>query len=327
MHVDEFIVWHQGEWARLETLVRRARRLRRHRLDPAELDELTSLYQRSAGHLSYATTNFADPGLIARLSRLVGDAAALIYGARRPNRRAPVRFFTDTFPNAVWQLRRMVLLSAVLTFVPALAVGAWFANSPSAIDASTPAALRQAYVQHEFADYYTSEPAAAFAAQVYTNNVRVGALAFASGILAGVPTVYLLVSNGANVGEAAGLFTAAGQAGKFWGLLVPHGLLELTSVVLAGAAGMRLGWTLVDPGDRRRVDALAEEAQRAVVLVLGTVATFAVAGAIEAFVTGSGLPTALRVGVGVLAEAALVTLVAAAALRSARDDPACDRSA
>jgi len=90
---------------------------------------------------------------------------------------------------------------------------------------------------------------------------------------------------------------------------------------------MRLGWTLVDPGDRRRVDALAEEAQRAVVLVLGTVATFAVAGAIEAFVTGSGLPTALRVGVGVLAEAALVTLVAAAALRSARDDPACDRSA
>ncbi|MDQ2754706.1 MAG: stage II sporulation protein M, partial [Actinomycetota bacterium] len=282
MDIDGFLGRHQDEWRRLDHLTQRARR---HRLDPAELEEFASLHQRTSGHLSFARTNFSDPTLLARLSRLVAASGAVLYGARRRELRNLGRFFTVTFPQAVWEIRRMVLLSALLTFVPALAVGIWFANSPSAINASTPAAVRQAYVQHDFQDYYSSQPAAAFATEVYTNNVRVSALAFAGGILAGVPTAYLMVSNGANVGAAGGLFAAAGQSGKFWGLILPHGLVELTSVVLAGAAGLRLGWTLIDPGDRRRGTALAEEGRRAVVLVLGTVATLAVAGLIEGFVT------------------------------------------
>jgi uncharacterized membrane protein SpoIIM required for sporulation len=114
------------------------------------------------------------------------------------------------------------------------------------------------------------------------------------------------VLNGANVGVAAGLFAAAGQNAKFYRLVLPHGLLELTAVVIAGGAGLRLGWSLIDPGDRLRRDALREEGRRTVVLVLGLIATFAVAGLIEGFVTGSPLPTVVRVGIGVAAASAFV---------------------
>ena len=130
--------------------------------------------------------------------------------------------------------------------------------------------------------------------------MQVAIYAFAAGILLCGVTAYILVTNGANVGVAAGLFAAAGQSPKFWGLILPHGLLELSAVVIAGAAGLRLGWAIIDPGDQSRRDALAEQGRRSVVIVLGLIVAFAVAGTIEGFVTGSGLPTFFRVGLGVV---------------------------
>jgi uncharacterized membrane protein SpoIIM required for sporulation len=144
---------------------------------------------------------------------------------------------------------------------------------------------------------------------VFTNNVRVGILAFAAGVLLCLPTALLLVTNGANLGVAGGLFAAAGELPKFFGLILPHGLLELTAVVVAGGAGLRLGWAVVAPGDRPRREALAEEGRRSVVIVLGLIVAFLVAGLIEGFVTGRPWPTALRVGVGVAAEATFVGYV------------------
>src|SRR6202041_221819 len=116
-------------------------------------------------------------------------------------------------------------------------------------------------------------------------------------------------THGANPGESAGLFSHAGQVGRFFGLILPHGLLELTSVVIAGGSGLRLGWAGIDPGDPRRSDAPVEEGRRAVTVVLGLVLTFAVAGSIEGFVTGSALPTWARVGVGVTVEVAFAVYI------------------
>ncbi|HEX7276740.1 MAG TPA: stage II sporulation protein M, partial [Acidimicrobiales bacterium] len=229
-----------------------------------------------------------------------------VYGTRSRTLRAVGRFFGVTFPAALWHIRHFVAVSAVLLFVPALAFGIWVANSPAALDATGPEAVRQSYVQEDFEDYYSSAPAAAFASQVFTNNVRVAILAFAGGIAFCLLTAAILAFNGANVGVAAGLFHAAGAAPKFWGLILPHGLLELTAVCIAGGAGLRLGWTLIDPGDRPRATALVEEGRKAMVIVLGLVVVFLVAGLIEGFVTGSTLPTAARVGIGVAAEVAFL---------------------
>ena len=306
MDVDTFLTTNQASWDRLSWLVGRAGR-RVRRLSPDELEELVALYQRTATHLSYARTTYHDPALTATLSSLVARAGAVVYGSRPRTVRALGRFFAITFPAAVWYSRRFVAVSAALFLVPAFAIGLWIATSPRAVEATGPRAVREAYVNQDFEQYYKSAPASEFASQVFTNNVQVSIYAFAAGVAFCVLTAFILVLNGAHVGIAAGLFAAVGQQTKFWGLILPHGLLELTAVFIAGGAGLRLGWTLIDPGDRTRRPALAEEGRRALAIVAGLVVVFAVAGTIEGFVTGSSLPTWARVGIGVVGELTLLS--------------------
>jgi uncharacterized membrane protein SpoIIM required for sporulation len=314
--IDRFITTNQGSWTRLEQLTASAGRAR---LGPAEVDELVQLYQRASTHLSHARTERADPVLVARLTRLVANARGVLYGTRARSLAGIARFFTTSFPAAVWHARRFVVASALLLFVPALVLGAWLARSDAALDASAPDALREAYVEEDFEAYYSSEPASQFATEVTVNNIQVGFLAFAVGILLCVPTAYILATNGANLGMAAGLFAAVGQQPKFYGLILPHGVLELSAIVVAGAAGLAVGWAIVDPGDRSRSAALAEQGRRSAVIALGLVLAFVVAGTIEAFVTPSGLPTSMRVAIGTAAGAAFWAYVVLLGRRAASE--------
>jgi uncharacterized membrane protein SpoIIM required for sporulation len=307
--IDRFIVRNAGAWQRLEDLTARARKSGSRSLAPAEIDEFVALYQRTAAQLSHARGYYDDPGLTARLTTLVASANAALYGTRPASLRGLGRFFTETFPAAIWYSRRFVLASAALMFVPMLILGVWTANSERALDVAVPKEEQQALLQSRFEDYYSSEPASEFSTKVLINNIQVSFLAFAGGVLACVGTAIILVQNGISVGIAGGLFVHAGQAGKFFGLVLPHGLLELTSVTIAGAAGLRIGWAIIAPGDRPRSAALAEEGRRSVVIVLGLMLCFVVAGIIEGFVTPSGLPTFARVGVGVLVEVGFLTWV------------------
>ena len=317
MDVDRFLERNRPLWQRLDELTRRASR-GIGRLSTNELDELVAGYQRASTHLSLARATFHDPSLTAELTDLVARAGAIVYGTRPRTWRAPLRFLGDTFPAAVWYARWFVVISVALFMLPAVTLGAWLSSSPRALDVAAPAALREAYVEEDFEEYYSSDPAAEFASSVTTNNIQVAMLAFAGGILACLFTVYVLVTNGANLGLAAGVFHAAEEQAKFYGLILPHGLLELTAIFVAGAAGLRLGWTLIDPGDRRRGAALIEEGRRAVVIVIGLVGAFVVAGLIEGFITGSRLPTWARVGTGVVVEVAFITYIVTRGRAAAR---------
>jgi uncharacterized membrane protein SpoIIM required for sporulation len=308
LDIDGFINRNQPVWHRLEQRARRARR-GVSRLGPGEVDELVADYQRASAHLSYARTAFADPGLTGRLTRLVAEANGVIYGKRARTLSTIRRFFRTTFPGAVWYARRFVLVSLACLLVPAFAVGAWVANSDAALDVSIPEEARDAYLTQDFEDYYSSDPAAQFATSVTVNNIQVAITAFAAGIFLCLGALFILINNGAHVGVAAGVFVWAGEAPKFFGLILPHGLLELTAVAVAGAAGIHMGWAIIAPGDRSRADAVGEAGRRAMVIVLGLVLAFIVAGLIEAFVTGTGWPTWLRVGIGVAVELAFVLYV------------------
>jgi uncharacterized membrane protein SpoIIM required for sporulation len=316
MDIDRFIATHRDSWERLDELTRRAARNPR-RLTGAEVEELLAGYRQAATHLSYARTYLADPGLVGRLTLLVARAGAVVYGTRPATLRAAWRFVTETFPAAVWHLRRFVAIATLWCLAVGLAVGTWMARSPAALDAAAPAALREAYVEEDFAAYYSSRPSAEFAGRVFTNNLGVGILAFAGGLTLGLLTVAILTVNAANIGFAAGLFAAAGQAARFWGLVLPHGLLELTAVFIAGGTGLSVGWAAIEPGERTRREALADEARRAVAVVLGLAGVFGAAGAIEGFVTGSTLPTTARIGIGVTAEAAFLAYASVLGRRAA----------
>ncbi len=301
MDIDAFVVRNQGAWFRLSQLTTLARKPRS--LSADQLDELIHLYQRTSAHLADARVTYAaDPALVGRLTLLVSDANNVLYSQRDVEiKRSLGEFATTTFPKSVWDIRWFVLTAALLTTVPWAVLNVWLAVSPRAVNATGPAALRDSYIYGEFADYYRSDSASAFANAVFWNNVRVAILAFALGILLCVGTALLLAYNGANVGIAAGLFTNVGEWQKFWGLILPHGLLELSAVIVAGAAGLRIGWTVIDPGDRTRLLALGEEGRRAGTVLMGLVVAFLIAAMIEGFVTGQPWPTAVRIGIGVVA--------------------------
>jgi len=299
MDIDAFVAAHQSEWSRLQALTRQARRPRR--MSPGELDEMTALYQRCGTQLAHARVAYAgDATLISRLTLLVGDTHALLHGQREGEPvRAIAGFATRTFPAAVLSLRRYILAAALLTVIPWAVFQVWLSISPRAFDLVAPDAVKQAYIERDFESYYSSQPAQNFATQVFLNNVRVAFLAFAAGILLCIVTAAILAQNGANGGAAGGMFTHVGESGRFWGLILPHGLLELSAIIVAGAAGLRIGWSIIDPGDRTRFSALTLESRRAGNVLVGLIAAFLLAALVEGFVTGRPWSTAVRVGIGV----------------------------
>jgi len=300
MDVDVFIRAHRAEWDRLDRLARAAGS--RRGLATGEADELVELYQRAATHLSVVQSRFPDAVLVARLSRLVATARAAVVGVPTPAWRAIGQFVAVTFPAAVYRTRWWWAATAAGSLLVMVATGIWVATHPAVQAALLPPATVRSLVQHDFSGYYRAHPALDFAARVWTNNAFVAAEALLTGVLFGVLTILVLLANAVNVGVAAGYLAAAHRLGLFFGLILPHGMLELTAVFVAAGAGLRLGWTVIDPGPRRRADALAEEGRAAGVIALGLVGVLAVSGGIEAFVTPSGLPTWARLSVGFLAE-------------------------
>ena len=298
MDIDAYVAAHRHEWDRLEQLLRRAGGVgRRGRWSGAEVDELVTLYQRVATHLSVVRSASPDPALVGRLSSLVARARSAVTGTESPAWADLGRFFARTYPAALYRSARWWVPVGVAFSLVGLVVGWWVAATPR-VQASiaAPEQIRQ-LVERDFEGYYSSAPAGSFAARVATNNAWVAALALALGVLV-VPVLWILWTNALNVGVSGGLMAAGGRLDVFFGLVLPHGLLELTCVFVAAGAGLRLGWAWVDPGPRTRSQALADEGQAAGALAIGLAATLAVSGVVEAFVTPSGLPTWARVGIG-----------------------------
>lgn len=281
------------------------------------MDELVDLYQRTATHLSVIQSRSPDPALVARLSGLVAKSRSAIGGSPTPAWRDVARFLAVTFPAAAWRLRRWWLGATVASLLVATAMAVWVATTPSVQTAVLPPADVRELAVRDFVNYYSENPASSFAARVWTNNAWVAAGCLSLGVLLGLPTLWILLQNSLNVGVAAGFLISAGKANVFFGLVLPHGLLELTAVFLAAAAGLKVGWTVIDPGRRRRVDALAEEGRTAMTIALGLVLVLFLAGLIEAFVTPSPLPTWARIGIGVLAEVAFLGYVGVLGRRAA----------
>ena len=189
------------------------------------------------------------------------------------------------------------------------AVMMWWLLEHPAVEQSllTPQEVDQ-LVNQDFEGYYSEYAASHFALQVWVNNAWVTALCLALGIL-GAPVVYLLFNNVANLAIIGAIMHRHGHGQHFWGLLMPHGLLELTAVFVAGGVGLRLFWSWVAPGPVSRARSLAREGRTVGTVALGLVLVLFVSGLIEGFVTPSPLPTWARVGIGIVAEAAFFAYV------------------
>lgn len=300
--VEAFVSVHQPQWDRLAYLTRRQRRL-----SGAEAEELVVLYQRVGTHLAALRAAGADPVSIGRLSGLIADARGAVTGVQAPVWRDISKYFLVSFPAALYASRRWWITIGLLFYL----VAAWAAwrvlAHPEVIDSiATPDQIKQ-LVEHDFEAYYSENPAQDFALRVWINNATISAAVLALGILL-IPSVFVLWDNALNLGLSAGLMIGHDRGGLFFSLIAPHGLLEITAVFVAAAAGLRLGWAWVVPGPRTRMQAVAQTGRATVGMAIGLAAVLLVTGLIEAFVTPF-LPGPVRVTIGIVAELAFITYV------------------
>ena len=300
--LDAFVAAHQREWLRLEHLARHGS------ASGAEADEILDLYQRVATHLSVVRSAAPDPSLVTYLSSLLARARTRSAGTRSVAWSDLRVFFTDSFPAALYRTRRWWILTALANLGVALVIGWWFLSHPQFESSLMSPSEIDKLVNTDFENYYSEFAASSFAARVWTNNAWISAICIALGIL-GVPVVYVLFQNVLNLAAIGAIMVNHDRGGLFFGLILPHGLLELTAVFVAGATGLRLFWAWVEPGPRARAQAVAEEGRSAVAVALGLVVVLAVSGVIEAFVTPSPLPTWARISIGVIVELAFIAYV------------------
>ncbi len=292
MDLDSYVLQHSRQWDRLAELTGQ-----RRAMTGDEADELIDLYSRVSTHLSVVRSTAADAVLEARLSALVASARSIITGVNVPVWQTVGRFFTATFPATVYRARRW-WISVGLVSIATVTFIIWrVITVPGLTDALLSAEQAQQLVDHDFAQYYSDNPAADFAFQVWLNNARVTAVCLILGVLI-VPVIIVLWVNLANLGMIAGFMIGAGRADVFYGLLLPHGLLELTIIFVAAGAGLRLGWSWIAPGPRTRASALASEGRAAGAMALGLGVWLLVSGLVEGFVTPSRLSAPERLAIG-----------------------------
>lgn len=294
MDLDALTAARRAEWERLDALSRA------RRLTGEEVDELVTRYQAASADLADIKTSAGRTPHGDHVSTMLGRARLRLTGAPENVLRQIPRFFALQLPAALYRVRWTTGAVAVAFVLVALVVALWISGDAALIASLGPQAQLEQYAENDFTQYYSENPAAVFAGTVWTNNAWIAAQCVLFGVT-GIWPLMVLVQNAVGVGTAAAVMLAFGRGDVFVLYILPHGLLELTCIFVAGAAGLHVFWAWVAPGRRPRAEALAEAGRSLAAVALGLVLALAVAGLIEGFVTGQPWPWPVKIGIGAAA--------------------------
>lgn len=295
----------EADWQQFETLLNRLEKGSARSLNDDELLQLPVLYRATLSSLSIARATSLDKGLLNYLEDLALRGYFLIYGVRESAWVRFKRFFTHDWPAAVRALGKEIL---VATFVMILGIvaGYWLVTA-------TPE-WYHSFVPMDLADGRTPQASAEelrqtleggeqsgleiFATMLFTHNSQVAITAFALGFAFGLPTLVLLLYNGLTLGAMISVFAQKGVGVDFLGWLSIHGTTELFAIVLAGAAGLKIGTAVAFPGNQDRLLAASRAGREAAKVMIGVVIMLLMAGALEGFGRQLITATSLRFTIG-----------------------------
>jgi uncharacterized membrane protein SpoIIM required for sporulation len=298
---------YRKEWEELESqlsLIRNDRKRQRNDFEPVRGDHVAELYRRACEHLALARARNYPRYLLDRLDRMTAEAHQVIY-QRREFGLARIRHaFLYDFPRAVRAHASYVWAAAALLYLPMLLVGWLVFQRPDLIlsvtSAENAAQYEEMYSESAESIGSTRGPEADWYmfGMYIEHNVSIAFQCFAAGIFFGVGSLLSLLFNGVQIGAIAGYLTERGLAGTFYSFVVTHGAFELTAIVLAGATGLRLGFSLLMPGRLSRVQSLTQAARETTVIIYGFIIMLLIAAAIEAFWSSARwLPLTLKYSV------------------------------
>jgi uncharacterized membrane protein SpoIIM required for sporulation len=279
----------EAEWRRLDDLLTRIEYGSLSVLSDEEIIALPVLYRAALSALSVARAISLDQNLIRYLESLCTRAYFFVYGPRVTFAERARRFFMEDWPAAVRALWRETIVSAALTLIAATIGYALVLTDPSWFYSFVPPelaaerhpgasveALRETLAGSEDAEGLTY-----FATLLFTHNAQIAILAFALGFALCLPTAIVLVYNGLSVGAFVAVFAQQGLGYELGGWLLIHGVTELFAVILAGAAGLKIGWTVAFPGMLTRAAALTRAGAQGTVVMFGAIVMLAFAGLLE----------------------------------------------
>jgi uncharacterized membrane protein SpoIIM required for sporulation len=282
----------EASWRELEGLLDRAERQAASRLTDEELLAIPALYRAALSSLSVARATSLDQALVEYLEALCTRAYFFVYGSRTSFKERMQRFFALDWPIAVKTIWRETLVAALITFAAALAAYMLVAADPdwySAFVSPEMASGREPTASTEYlrSTLYDkggeSEGLSVFATFLFTHNAQIAIFAFALGFAFCLPSSLLLAYNGCALGAMFAVFASRNLGFEFAGWILIHGVTELFAVILAGAAGLRIGWSIAFPGDQSRLAAAERSGREGAVVMIGVVIMLFIAGLLEGF--------------------------------------------
>jgi uncharacterized membrane protein SpoIIM required for sporulation len=292
-------------WDALDELSRTCAQRGVRALAPGDVTRLPSLYRDVCADLAAAQAARYSAPLVDYLRGLTANAHGILYGPHAARGRdvatAMRRAWLVAFPRAVRHRWRAMLLATALFFVP-LAIGVLLTlHDPSFAFRVAPEAmlrpLADAYARGFDQGRDAGEGTMMAGFYVY-NNVGIALRCFALGIFGGIGSAFYLVQNGLTIGAILGYVATQGAGANIGTFIVGHGSLELGAIVLAGGAGLSLGWSVIAPGDLTRVASVQRTAREILVIVAGAAVMLIMAAAIEAFWSASSTPRPIKLTVG-----------------------------
>jgi uncharacterized membrane protein SpoIIM required for sporulation len=279
----------EADWRRLEALLAKAEGGRTAALGVDELIALPLLYRAAASSLSVARAISLDAALIAYLESLVTRAYFFVYGTRARLPERLVRFFRVDWPAAVRALWRETAVSAAILLLAVVAGYLLVSQDADWYGAIMPGEMTQgrdptattAFLKSVLYDAHQQKGLSVFATYLFTHNAQIAILAFALGFAFCLPTALLVAQNGLSLGALMALYASRGLLPQLSGWLFIHGVTELLATIVAGAAGFRIGWAVMFPGPRARLDAVAAAGRTAGAAMAGVVVMLIIAGVLE----------------------------------------------
>jgi uncharacterized membrane protein SpoIIM required for sporulation len=280
----------EAEWQRLDDIVTRAETKSVRALSDDELVALPVLYRGALSSLSVARETSLDLELVTYLEGLCARAYFFVYGVRTSAWSRLGAFFAHDWPRALQSLWRETLVALAVTAIGAAAGyllvtgdNSWFESLfPFAADGRNFSASAD-YLRSTLYSYPPEGALSILAAFLFTHNAQVAMLSFALGFAFGVPTAMLLIYNGAMLGAVFALYGSHGLEAELGGWIIIHGSTELFAIALAGAAGFRIGWSVVFPGERSRLAAASASGRTAALVMAGVVLMLFIAGLLEGY--------------------------------------------
>jgi uncharacterized membrane protein SpoIIM required for sporulation len=285
-------------WNRLDALVHQVETTGVKALSPAKLRDLGLLYRQAAADLSAIRADPSSRALAQYLNRLVSRAHNYVYSGPRVSIATVWQFFAHGYPRLFRRLSGYVLAATLISVFAGL-LGALIVMVRPDFGVMFLGADRVADLdRHKMwtESVLSIKPEAA--SGIMTNNISVCFVTFAGGITAGLFTLYSLFNNGLMLGAIAVVCHQHHMALSLWSFVAAHGALEIPSIMIAGAAGLRLAAGILFPGMLPRRAALSRAGLESVQLLSGTIPLLIIAGSLEAFLSPTHVPIALKFAVG-----------------------------